>query len=663
MGLMLGIDTGGTYTDAVLYNKQSGIKSASKSLTTKHDLTVGITGACESVLKDIDPNDITMVSLSSTLATNAIVEKHSNPVCLIMVGFDESALEKAGLKSALDNDPCYFVSGGHKASGEMANELDEKQIIKIINDNKNKVSAFAVCSVFAVRNNEHENRIQELIEQNCDLPATLSHSLADALDAPRRALTALLNARLISQIHQLINSVKSFLKSKKITANLMIVQGNGSLMSADVALHKPVETIMSGPAASIIGATYLTDNKNAIVSDIGGTTTDIAEIKDGLPVLSADGATVHGWRTMVEAIAVYTVGLGGDSEVREVEGNLILGPRRVTPLSLLATQYPYIIDILDKQLNRDYRRTYDGMFAHRLRDIDENIISLSASEKHFWDELESGAKSLEELLQNGRPPKPLDRLVDMGLVIYSAFSASDASHILGLQDQWDKKAAILGGKIYALKERTPGHDWAKNETEFSKMVAEQMALQSAKVIMASAYLNESGIDLLQSGKDIDDFIDKALGQEKTNFSLNVKFKNPLIAIGAPAETYYNGVAKKLGAKLIIPEYSYATNAVGAVVGKVIKNIDVTITAPSDGIYRVHGETNETFTDLEKAVECASNYGTQFVKDYIEKNNGFDIITNINRNDRTVKVGNKNMFIESTISVRGVGEPIQKDNKK
>jgi len=657
MSLVLGIDTGGTYTDAVLFDKKSGIKKSAKALTTKHDLTIGITNACNEVLTNINPNTIKMVSLSSTLATNAIVEKHFKPVCLIMIGFNKNALEKANLKSALGSDPCYFVSGGHKASGEIQNNLDEDSILNIIKQNKDKVSAFAVCSMFAVRNHEHETRTQELIEQNCSLPTTLSHSLASALDAPRRALTALLNARLISQIHQLINAVKNYLVKNNINAKLMIVQGNGSLMNCDIASKKPVETIMSGPAASIIGASYLTNNKNAIVADIGGTTTDVAMIKDGLPVLSDNGAVVHGWRTMVEAIDVYTVGLGGDSEVRNEAGQMIIGPIRTTPLALLAQKYPYIKDILQQQLRRDFRKEYDGRFAHRIRNIDSNIIKLSASEQYFWDELEDGAKSLEQLLKNRKPPKPLDRLVNIGLVIYSAFSCTDASHVLGLQNQWDKQASILGGKIYALKERVSGQDWAKDEVEFSNLVIKQMTLQSSQVIIASAYMSETGVNLLESNKKTTDFLNKIINEdEKNSFALNVEFSKPIIAIGAPAKIYYDKIAKRIGAELIIPKYSCCANAVGAVVGKIVKNINITISAPNDKKFRVHTNINKDFDDLELAVNFANEYGTNFVKEYVEQNNGCDFIAQIQRHDKIIKSNGKDMFIESIISVRGIGEP-------
>ena len=168
----------------------------------------------------------------------------------------------------------------------------------------------------------------------------------------RRAarLTAVLNARLIPQLQQLVLAVRGLLAEKDIKAPLMVVKGDGSLISDQVALTCPVETILSGPAASVVGACHLTGEAEVVVSDMGGTTTDIAVLKGGRPLLDREGAKVGGWRTMVEAVAVHTVGLGGDSQVRLAEERwpagpgLLVGPRRQVPLSLLALQHPWVLE-------------------------------------------------------------------------------------------------------------------------------------------------------------------------------------------------------------------------------------------------------------------------------------------------------------------------------
>ena len=126
-----------------------------------------------------------------------------------------------------------------------------------------------------------------------------------------------------------------------IAAPLMVVKGDGSLVRAEWATRRPVETILSGPAASVVGAWHLAGRRDVWVVDVGGTTTDIGALHEGWPILNEEGATVGGWRTMVEAVDVHTAGLGGDSHVQlDDEGRLTIGPRRVVPLCLLASEHP-----------------------------------------------------------------------------------------------------------------------------------------------------------------------------------------------------------------------------------------------------------------------------------------------------------------------------------
>lgn len=314
MSYLLGIDTGGTYTDAVLVNSALQVLHSRKALTTKHDLALGIRQALTAVLQQAD-QPIGLVSLSTTLATNALVEGHGSPIALLLIGYDEGALQRAQLGEALQGCPVRFIDGGHKADGSEQQALDQDALEQAISELAPKVAAFAVSSYFAVRNPAHELAAQAQIKALCDLPVTLGHQLSAGLDAPRRALTAALNAKLIPLLAQLIRAVQQTLEQHAIDAPLMVVKGDGSLISAAVALECPVETILSGPAASVIGARHLAGVQDMLVSDMGGTTTDVALLRQGWPLLNQDGALVGGWRTMVEAVQVHTFGLGGDSEL------------------------------------------------------------------------------------------------------------------------------------------------------------------------------------------------------------------------------------------------------------------------------------------------------------------------------------------------------------
>ncbi len=197
--LLLGIDTGGTYTDAVLFCERSGVVAKAKALTTRHDLAEGIAGAVDAVLaKASTPaRRIGLVSMSTTLATNALVEGQGGRVALVMIGFSETDLTQAGLRNALRSDPVLFLPGGHDVHGnETPLEMErlEAEIAALAQD----VTAFAVCAYFAVRNPAHEIAVRDFIRARTDLPVTMSHELSAQLGGPRRALTTLLNARLIA---------------------------------------------------------------------------------------------------------------------------------------------------------------------------------------------------------------------------------------------------------------------------------------------------------------------------------------------------------------------------------------------------------------------------------------------------------------------------------
>src|SRR5690606_37706869 len=304
---LLGIDTGGTYTDAVLFREPDGVIAKAKSLTTRHDLAEGIAGAVDAVLaaSAVAPADIGMVSLSTTLATNALVEGQGGRIALVMIGFGQKDLARSGLADALGSDPVVFLPGGHDVHGSET-PLDMTALDDALAKLSGTVSAFAVAGYFAVRNPGHELRVRDRLRELTGLPVTCSHELSAKLGGPRRALTTLLNARLVPVIDRLIDACQGFLARRGIAAPMMVVRGDGALISSAKARLRPIETILSGPAASLVGARYLTGLDRAIVSDIGGTTTDIAVLEGGLPRLAEDGAVVGGHRTMVEAVALRT---------------------------------------------------------------------------------------------------------------------------------------------------------------------------------------------------------------------------------------------------------------------------------------------------------------------------------------------------------------------
>ena len=215
-------------------------------------------------------------------------------------------------------------------------------------------------------------------------------------------MTAVLNARLIGMIDHLIGATEAYLCDIGITSQMMVVRGDGALISADQAREKPIETILSGPAASIVGASWLTNEKNALVSDIGGTTTDVAVLAEGKHKIDPDGAMVGGLRTMVEAVAMRTFGLGGDSQVHlkrdGLIGELILGPRRVMPVSLLAADHKKIVhDALYSALNSDKINEFAGQF---LVPISDNASELSNKDVIVFNRIKDGPIPMSEVISS-----------------------------------------------------------------------------------------------------------------------------------------------------------------------------------------------------------------------------------------------------------------------
>ncbi|MCZ7597926.1 MAG: hypothetical protein M5U09_09600 [Gammaproteobacteria bacterium] len=183
MALKIGVDTGGTYTDAVLFDDRHGVVAAAKSLTTPHDLAEGI-GAALAALPADRRDEVELVSLSTTPATNAVVEGRGAPVCTLLPGFSESQVARSGLADAARADPVIILAGGHTAGGAEREPLDLTAAARAVERHASEVSAFAVSAMFAVRNPAHEIALKRLIRELTDRPVTCGHELSASLNAP-----------------------------------------------------------------------------------------------------------------------------------------------------------------------------------------------------------------------------------------------------------------------------------------------------------------------------------------------------------------------------------------------------------------------------------------------------------------------------------------------
>ena len=718
MSFSLGIDTGGTFTDAVLLNAAREVVAASKSLTTRFDLAQGIAASLDGLPQDLLAQ-VDLVSLSTTLTTNSVVEGKGAPVCALLVGYDAQQIKTSGLADLLGLDAIESLAGGHDAAGLPLCALDEAACRAAIARHVGRVSAFAISATFAVRNPAHENQLRAWVQQHCDTPVTCGHELASSLGAPRRALTAALNARMISHVKTLIDSVQRTLAARHIDAPLMLVKGDGSLINVHSALQRPVSTVLSGPAASVLGACALSGLDNAIVADMGGTTTDIAVVRGGLPALSFDGAMVGNWRPMIEAVKVYAIGLGGDSEVRLQGGEgLTIGPRRVLPLSLLVHQHPKFLAVLQRQQSESPHAS-QMRFAQALSADSAHLSRLNDSELRAWERLCQGPVDLEAANMDDRDlARAIARLERKGLAIYTGFTPSDAAHVLGMSTHWSQEAALCAARIWARQMRhlyglgkwplgdaqAPARDVVAKVTETicNKLIEaglndagqmnENSAGKVAALLTSMALARHSAAPRPQpvaTGSvpapapstpqpesasapiptDLNDIPWQTLAapqrsqatQAQPVFALQFAPDMPLVGVGAPAASYYPAVAQGLGVRLVVPPHAEVANAVGAVLGQVAQRVHITVTQPVRGTFKVFTPDGpQDFRGLDAAIAQARSLAAQEAHARALAAGAVDAQVVFSQEDNQVNNDiDGNVFFEATVTATAWGLPRRK----
>jgi N-methylhydantoinase A/oxoprolinase/acetone carboxylase beta subunit len=665
MALLLGIDTGGTYTDAVLLDEAAGrVLAKAKALTTRPDLALGVGRAIDAVLAEtgIAPAEVGLVSLSTTLATNALVEGQGGRVALVFVGFEEKELARDGLSDALRGDPVIRIAGGHDHGGGEAVALDRAALEAGLAALGPEISGVAVAARFATRNPAHEIAVRDTVREVSGLPVTCSHELSSGLGGPKRALTAVLNARLIGMIDRLIAATEAHVAGAGIHARLMVVRGDGALISSDVARQKPIETILSGPAASIAGAGWLTGETDALVSDIGGTTTDVCLLRDGRPAIDPEGARVGPFRTMVEAVAMRTTGLGGDSEVHleaGLEAGLRLGPRRVMPVSLLAVEAPELVHgALDRALSSEAPGEGAGRFAVPLWHGDLPP-GLDAREAAVAARMAEGPVTIGAALKSRIEGPALMRLVTRGLAMIAAVTPSDAAHVLGRVDAWDREAAEKALMLFARQRNGRGERIAASAGEIAQRIVDQVTTQTVECLLEAAFA-EDGRDwngiaptLLARHPLAMAGLDRGAGLVRMALTLGV----PVVALGASAGCYYGAVGERLGVRVIVPEHAGVANAVGAVVGLVSMQAEGTVTSPGPGLFVAHLPAGpERFADRDGALGALEAALSAEAEAKARAAGVAEVRTIATRDLREVEIEGSPMFIEGKVRVTAQGRP-------
>ncbi|MDR1311260.1 MAG: hydantoinase/oxoprolinase family protein [Burkholderiaceae bacterium] len=325
--MILGIDVGGTHTDSVLMDNRKIIKKF-KVLTDKSNILKSVLTATRAIAEPQDIKKLQRIVLSTTISTNAVVQDQLDDVALVVMNGPGVAPQDLPLYEKTRHIAGYMNHRGMEAEPVNGAELEE---IKFMLDKK-KVGHYAVIGKFSTRNSSHEMQVQKYLVKDGAKHVSMSHQLSGALNFPRRIATTYLNEAVWELHANLVAQLDAYVKELGVNIPLYILKADGGTIEYRQSQRQPVQTILSGPAATIMGVLpYVPLGKDSVSIDIGGTTTDIALFADGVPLLEPLGVRIEEHKPAVRGLLTHSIGVGGDSHVRVVDGTLLLGPERRGP--------------------------------------------------------------------------------------------------------------------------------------------------------------------------------------------------------------------------------------------------------------------------------------------------------------------------------------------
>ncbi len=532
---IIGIDTGGTYTDAVLIESDSGaVIATAKEPTTHYHLATGTGQALASLLQSsgVAAADIQQLAVSTTLATNAVVEGKGARVALFVIGYVKHF--------RLPVVAVVFIKGGHTIQGMEEEPLDLDNLVDTVHGLAREVDAYAVCSAMSMENPTHELVAEKAIGMLDPKPVFCSHRISRQAGMRERAATAALHAKLMPLMQDYISGIQVAMIEHGLCCPVVIIGGNGQTVSFDQAVERAGVTVASGPACTAHFGSLQTSG-DALVIDVGGTTTDIAMIENGRPLMAADGCQIGEWQTHVEAIDMFTGGIGGDSHVVVDEhGVLHIGPTRVVPLCMAGA-----LPAASQWLGAGSSARCIGLVAGAdvVEGLDDPVLTFLRQNGPATPAAIGSAIGLSSVPLE----KHLEGLARKQLIFEAGFTPTDALHALGLIGIGNPEAAMDGAAILA---RLKG----KEMEQFCQEVLRGTEKQIEDLI-------------------IDYIIHRYWGKSLTSFITNrdrhavlgVEFslKIPLIGIGAASRYFLPGVAKRLATTISFPDHCEVGNAIGA----------------------------------------------------------------------------------------------------
>ncbi|MGN1158516.1 MAG: hydantoinase/oxoprolinase family protein [Agathobacter sp.] len=638
----LGIDTGGTCTDAVLFDMDKRqVLSWGKTQTTKHNLERGIDTALGQLDKAL-LSQVKMVSLSTTLATNACVEGRGGRVKLLFIGVDQKVVEETYEKYGFTSTDDFVFLPGEPKEGF---EPDFGQLEKMA-DCFEGAGGIAITQLFASRNaGTYEQQAKAILEKYYEVPIICAYELFSDLNAITRGAGAFLNAQLIPLIEEFLHAVKIVLEKRNIDAPIYIVRSDGSLMNESFTRKNPVETLLCGPAASALGGAYMAEVSDGLIVDIGGTTTDVAIMNQGMLKSVTDGISIGSWKTFVKGMYIDTFGLGGDSGLKIEQRQLVLANYRLMPVCMAAYDFPELKErILDGCSQKAYSWVvpYEGFVL--IKPIDESL-DYEEYEKKLVRALGKSPLLLQEAADAIRMDfysMNTDRLEKEGAILRFGLTPTDMMHVRGDFTDYD-------GEVSAA-----AFEWL---SRYLKTTTEELIDLVYEKVTKKLYCNlvrillENGCERYKNGVpgEVLDFIDESyyvnagpdggtLGAGTVKSAGHSHFVGmrptfstdyTLVGVGAPTHVFLPMVAKKLGTECVLPEYAKVANALGTLAGRisVTRRAEIKLCAEEAGVYEVIlGGRRFPFEDCELAEEKALEYLKEITRDAVLERGGDENIS-------------------------------------
>ncbi len=577
MKIGIGIDTGGTCTDAVALDLDTQkLLAKGKTLTTREDLSIGIGKALDMLPQELI-RDAKVVSLSTTLATNATIEGKGCRAKLVLFGLTDEYLSRmhAPENYKLTPDRVLAVDTHGSADGLIVDEPDWDALFSEHGEWLRDADALSAVEVWADDTGApNEKRFKEQVEARTSIKCVSASEITSGINVFARGATALLNARLFPIVKEFIDVAEADFRKRGCKAPVMVVRSDSSLMSSELALSRPVETMLCGPAASVLAGKSFSDCDNYIVVDMGGTSADISVVSGGKAQTADDGIKVAEWATSVRGVKVYPFNLGGDSAVRLVSKEPTLFPRRVRSVCSAAVQWPQIKEQLQELIETGHHNNKFPLheFYYLVRKP-EDLSHFNAKEQKLIKSCEKGPVLLENLENAaGLDIYSLDteRVESEGIIMRIGLTPTDFMHIKGDYLEFDKEASALAAR-YMFQEMTGKPTGEITEEDIlgladlvyditeEKMYGNilQMALERQ---YPSAF--KDGLDpqtaflIKQAWKDRD--------KDGTSLLKHVFSSDfTLVGIGAPTHLFLPEVARALKAPCVLPDNAEVANAIGA----------------------------------------------------------------------------------------------------